>query len=308
MPKILTALCITIFLVACGDDSSSVSASVPSSETSSSNSIISNNSEKSSDSKINDKIISSSSASEANRTTTSSTTSDSNISSSSVIKSIACKTETEDNCVYDSIIDERDGQTYKTVKIGNQWWMAENLNYADSVKTPSLRERNWCYNDSAKYCAKYGRLYTWAAAIDSSKLYDSGNGVNCGDGIMCTLPEKIQGLCPNGWHLPKLAEWEILFAQVGGDSIAGKILMSQKDWTHNENGSDIYGFNALPAGGTNLKGQFNSIGDYTFFWIAETANEDYAYYVCLYYEDERALLIYSYKKTAHSVRCVKDTE
>lgn len=70
----------------------------------------------------------------------------------------ACKTESVDNCEYGTLTDKRDGQEYKTVKIGKQVWMAQNLNYA--VK------QSFCYNDEARYCAKYGRFYTWSAALN----------------------------------------------------------------------------------------------------------------------------------------------
>nr|WP_263859246.1 FISUMP domain-containing protein [Fibrobacter succinogenes] len=122
------------------------------------------------------------------------------------------------------MVDERDGKIYKTVVIGSQTWMAENLNYADSVQTPSLKESSWCRNDDADECSIFGRLYTWIAAIDSISLANDANDPqNCGYGVVCDRLKDdalalapVQGVCPNGWHLPSLAEWETLFESVGG--------------------------------------------------------------------------------------------
>jgi len=71
--------------------------------------------------------------------------------------------------------------------------------------------------------------------------------VDCGYGKICTIPAKVQGICPDGWHLPTRTEWNALFTEVGGKSTAGKILKSQTGW--DGNGTDEYGFSALPAGG-----------------------------------------------------------
>lgn len=117
--------------------------------------------------------------------------------------------------VYDSIIDNRDGKVYKTIKIGEQTWMAENLNYADSVNTPSLRGNSRCYDDDPKKCEVIGRLYTWMAAIDSLKLANDENLLLvCGDGASCDSLSKglqfVQGICPKGFHLPSPDEFEKL--------------------------------------------------------------------------------------------------
>ena len=157
---------------------------------------------------------------------------------------------------YGTMTDERDGKTYRTVTIGDQVWMAENLNYADSTKTPSLKGKSWCYNNVAANCDVAGRLYTWAAAIDSVKLAtDAENPLDCGYGKTCGLSGKVQGICPSGWHLPSESEWNTLFTKVGGKDVAGTKLKSQSGWHNNGNGDDAFGFSALPAG-------FNNSGDY----------------------------------------------
>ena len=207
---------------------------------------------------------------------------------------------------YGSMTDPRDGQIYKTVKIGNQVWMAENLNYADSVKTPSLMGKNWCYANKAENCAVAGRLYTWAAAIDSVKLAtDADNPQDCGYGKTCSLPAKVQGVCPDGWHLPSQVEWETLFTEVGGSSTAGKILMSQTGWYNNGNGTDGVGFSALPAGGRDNGGQFGADGNSAYFWCTNSAGSFYASYMSLDYT-VYAGLEPGLKDTAFSVRCLKD--
>lgn len=207
---------------------------------------------------------------------------------------------------YGSMIDDRDNQVYKTVTIGNQTWMAENLNYADSTKTPSLLKSNWCYDDVAKNCEVAGRLYTWAAAIDSVALYDGGNGVDCGYGKTCTLPEKMQGICPNGWHLPTKTERQALFDEVGGERNAGKVLKSQTGWNSNGNGTDAVGFSALPAGIRDRNGNFVNGGYRARFWRTTEGNSTYASTTGLDYNADIAGMYDFYKISGLSVRCVKD--
>ena len=211
------------------------------------------------------------------------------------------------------LCDTRDNQQYKVVTIGTQVWMAENLNYADSVKTPSLLNRTWCYNNNAEKCAEYGRLYSWSAAIDSVSLYNKGKGVICGYGKECKLPEKVQGVCPVGWHIPSLTEWEVLFAVVGGQGImAGQVLRAQTGCytgtqTADVYGLDAYGFTAL-LGGQAYNGGFSSEGYYAEFWSTTewTEHEEQAYHIIFPCELAVAGTSSSEKFAGFSVRCLKD--
>ena len=208
---------------------------------------------------------------------------------------------------YDSMTDPRDGQIYKTVKIGDQIWMAENLNYADSVKTPSLMGKNWCYANKAENCAVTGRLYTWTAAIDSVKLAtDADNPQDCGFGKECTLPDTVQGICPPGWHLPEKKEWDTLLTKVGGEATALKVLKSQTGWFRQGNGSDDVGFSALPAGDRIVNGNFFDIGKLAGFWSASETDDNYAKALDLGYCSNYAALGYYNKSLGFSVRCLKD--
>ncbi|MDD5943195.1 fibrobacter succinogenes major paralogous domain-containing protein [Fibrobacter sp.] len=205
---------------------------------------------------------------------------------------------------YGTMTDERDGQVYRTTTIGNQVWMAENLNYADSVTTPSLKGKSWCF----KNCDVAGRLYTWAAAIDSVTLYNGGEGVDCGHGKTCSLPTKVQGICPSGWHLPTKAEFKTLIDAVGGQSTAGKMLKSTSGWNDyngdSGNGTDVYGFSALPAGNR----KFYNKGNAAFFWSASENDSYDACYMYLAYDYDDASLYDDFKFNGYSVRCLKDSD
>ena len=205
------------------------------------------------------------------------------------------------------LFDKRDSNVYRIVTIGSQTWMAENLNYADSITTKSLLKRNWCYDNIAANCDKYGRFYTWAAAIDSVKLAtDADNPQKCGDNRTCTLPAMVQGICPDGWHLPTQAEWNTLFTELGGKSTAGKILKSQTGWYGNGNGTDGEGFSALPSGYRDYIGFFKYGGSYAYFWSASEDGYTSAYLMYLYYGDENANLNDYAKSFGFSVRCLQD--
>jgi uncharacterized protein (TIGR02145 family) len=227
-----------------------------------------------------------------------------------------------DACKYGTLTDDRDGQTYKTVKIGEQWWMAENLNYYDSTDM-NVKSKSWCYgadfNKDSSTCDVYGRLYSWAAAIDSVKLVsDPINPLDCGYEKECTLPSKVQGVCPSGWHLPDNDEWNVLLETVGGDSIAGNLLKAYGSGWGRVQGkgvteTDAVGFSALPAGRKRgLSSEFDDVGFSTFFWSAsqdeESKNHTFAYHMELGYDQKNANLttFNSAKDESYSVRCLKN--
>ena len=151
---------------------------------------------------------------------------------------------------YGEMIDKRDGKKYKTVTIGKQVWMAQNLNYSDSVKTPSLKGKSWCYDDDEKNCEVTGRYYIWGAAIDSVKLAtDKENPQICGRNALCDINFDesviIQGICPDGWRLPNVNDAHELFTY-GNHHYESRWLGSQTGWAPTQ--TDSYGFSALPSG------------------------------------------------------------
>jgi len=280
-------------------------------EKSSSSAKAKSSSNETSDSSSSDKSRSSSSAvktSSSSKDGKSSSSDEKNSSSSSV--ALPCKTETEDNCEYGTLTDDRDGQTYKTVKIGEQWWMAENLNYRYIQQTYNGGEKDsssYCYDNDPANCAKYGRLYLWSAAMDSAGIIPGNTANGCGYMHYCNLGYvKIRGVCPEGWHLPTQTEWNTLFTAVGGQSTAGKMLKSTSGWYNSGNVTDAYSFSALPAGYRNNNGDYYYEGYYTDFWSSMELASNWADKVGLDYNYGDANLYRGLKFSGFSVRCVKD--
>ena len=185
---------------------------------------------------------------------------------------------------YGEFTDARDGQhiqIYKTVEICNdgetscQTWMAENLNYSVDPG-----ERSWCGGGeknkvSEGDCSKYGRLYTWTAAV--------GKTDECGYGKVCDLPSgNVSGVCPEGWHLPSDDEWNTLFIAAGGIGIAGQKLKSNTNLWKQEEGisnDDSFGFAALPAGYRYYGEIFYKEGEKAYFWNSTEFSKDLAFSV-----------------------------
>jgi len=156
-------------------------------------------------------------------------------------------------------------QTYKTVVIGTQTWTAENLNY------PATDSK--CYSGSEANCVKYGRLYTWATA---------------------------NTVCPEDWHLPSQAEWEVMLAYIG----ERKKLKATGGWNSNSNGTDEYGFSALPGGYGYGTSSFIDVGDDGTWWSTSESSTTSIYIMSIIHGWRNGN-----KSSDHwfSIRCLKDT-
>ncbi len=187
---------------------------------------------------------------------------------------------------------------YKSVKIGNQIWMTENLNVdrfrngdlipeAKTVDEWELAGENkqpaWCYyNNDPVNGEKYGKLYNWYAVNDS------------------------RGLAPAGYHIPSDSEWTTLTTYLGGEDIATSKLKSNSGWNENGNGTNSTGFSGLPGGFRNNYGTFNSIGFSGYWWSSTENDTNDAWYRSLYCIYGNVGRDDSLKQDGFSVRCLKD--
>lgn len=213
---------------------------------------------------------------------------------------------------YGEFTDARDGQVYKTVTIGTQTWMAENLNYRYvgvkyNYKGNTSDSTSWCYDNKASNCDKYGRLYTWSAVMDSAAQFNVNAGTQCGYGKTCTPKSPHRGICPEGWHVPTNEEYGTLYTCIGGSSTAGSLLKSTSGWSSSGNGSDKYGFSVLPAGYRSNDCCFYNEGYYANLWSASEYNDTRAWYQYFRYTYGDANQSDSNKSYGRSLRCLKDT-
>ena len=185
-----------------------------------------------------------------------------------------CKTETEDNCEYGSVTDNRDGRVYKTVKLGCKWWMAENL----------------AFEAEKSFEGKYGRLYEWGALADA-----------CPSGWHVSTVDEWQDLI-NRVH-KEFGNNAVLRSTTGWDVDSSRI--DDEEWGGNVKGTDGLGFSVFPDGFvySERKIHHEGVGSDAFFWTVEYFQSDRDVVNFSQYEIE---FLDSTSPYAYSVRCVKD--
>jgi uncharacterized protein (TIGR02145 family) len=196
------------------------------------------------------------------------------------------------------LTDPRDGKIYTTVNIGGRWWMAQNLNYGTRILAGYLQKDNdipekYCYNNDESYCDLYGGLYQWGETMQ----YDT--------------VETTRGICPPGWHVPSVSEWDELIASLGGDALAGGALKLNGTafWDEpNTGATNSSGFAALGAGTKVFSNSiFHQEHQQTEFW---SSYFDKVYYgtkvIALKYNSGAVDRFAEERREGISVRCIKD--
>ena len=193
----------------------------------------------------------------------------------------------------DYLIDLRNNKRYKIVEINGVTWMADNLNLDYDHNTA----KSYCYKDDPANCEIYGSLYTWSAAMDSAGVF-SDDGYACGNNSVCAYFPVVQGICPDGWHLPSDKEFEALF------SAASKAADLQSEgydgWTSATNST---GFSAIPSGcWDSYDKDYIKLGQTGFYWTTRKVSNIYVAFV-----GGSALVQGKSADERFSVRCVMNT-
>ena len=199
-------------------------------------------------------------------------------------------------------ITDAESNSYKTVYIGTQQWMAENLkvtkyndgtiipNITDDTQWSNLRSGAWTYyNNDAANNTKYGKLYNWYAVSKTS----NGN----------------KNVCPTGWHVPTDAEWTVLTDYLGGASVAGGKMKEAgtTNWdSPNTDATNTSLFTGLPGGYRSSNGSYFYIGYYGYWWSSTEYNTDYAWNNYSYFNDGSSGRAKHFKGSGFSVRCLRD--
>ena len=207
---------------------------------------------------------------------------------------------------YGEFVDNRDGKVYKTVQIGTQTWMAQNLAFDPKLKDKNDRDRNFCRLSSQ--CDTIGYHYPWSVMVDSMGLYSTAfRGLKKN----VQLKLHVRGICPEGWHVPRSDEFKVLIDYVGGEEVAGKHLKTKSGWERpyfeeddfNPNGLDTYGFSVFPSGRPDIGGAehiWAEIGAYDGYF------SDQRYFMEFHSSKESVDLDDDGRHYAMVLRCVKD--
>ena len=204
---------------------------------------------------------------------------------------------------YGSLHDDRDGKDYKTIVIGSQEWMAENLNFDDG--SVYLKDKTYCYGEKSANCEKGGRYYMWTAAMNIDSKWTDGLASEAGK-----VESMHQGVCPIGWHIPTREEWETLYTYLSYD--AGKMMaMNIPEWKEFETGMSISnesGFTAYPTGQLNLDYvSYEESTKFAWWWSADEENKTTVPVAqCPFYGMDNSPDRTFAKNAALPVRCVKD--
>lgn len=182
------------------------------------------------------------------------------------------------------------GKTYNTVKIGNQCWLKENLDIGTMVQGTQAQTNNgliekYCYDDDPANCTTYGGLYLW----NETMQYSATPGV--------------QGICPDGWHIPIFSEFETLMATVGNNS---KPLKAIGQGTHGGVGTNTSGFSTLLAGLRLNGGSFVNLGTHAWFWSSTEYDLANAFYLIIMGNTSYVNLTFYTKEYGFCIRCIRD--
>lgn len=224
----------------------------------------------------------------------------------------AFQAQAQSTCPGTPTVADNEGNMYKTVQIGTQCWMQENLRstvYANGTPIkkaahgglwrrlrPTDKAYSWYDNDSVTNANKYGALYTWAAAMNGTPSSNEN-------------PSGVQGVCPDGWHLPSNKEWEQLSKKMGGSSSAGGKLKQKgtTTWSNpNTGGSNRSGFTALAGGMRNASGKFDHEGNAADWWSATESNTSQARGRYIMYNQAGFYQNSNHKRSGYYVRCIKN--
>jgi uncharacterized protein (TIGR02145 family) len=198
---------------------------------------------------------------------------------------------------------DQEGNVYKTIVIGTQEWMAENLNTSiyrngeaiptnlDNATWQSTTSGAWAYyNNDASYACPYGKLYNWYACLDARQL------------------------CPVGWHVPTDAEWSVLTSYLGDEGVAGGKMKTTGTseaatglwYSPNQSATNSSGFSGAPGGYRDLNGDYLIIGYLGYFWSSSEIDSDLAWFRNLLYDFGVASRPNGHKRLGFSVRCLRD--